>query len=277
MSDPTDSVDGAVDSAVGDADAVDLTRPADPVADAAVRSALAALPSPAMPAAVWERLAATLADEQRARDPDDPSVAFLGARAQRREAARHRRTRVLAGVAAAGLVVVAGGVALTALRGGGAGPAPVAGGLPAAEGAGAAAPALRVLQTGTRYSQDGFGQQVRDLLGRDEVEPAVPLGLDAESDGAPVTEFQRDVAPVGSDGFTASWGGIRGCVSGLVTATQVGQAIVVDRATFEGRDAGVVVLAADETPTTVDVWVVEPGCGQGDPRVLFFFRAPVGG
>lgn len=265
MSDRTDAPDPATD----------LTAPPDPAADAAVRAALAALPAPAMPDAVWQRLSAVLADEQRARDPHDPSVVVLGTRSQRREQARTRRSRLLAGLAAAAVVVVVGGVAVTALRGGGSGPGPVAAGVPDAAGAGSAAPALRVLQTGTSYTQDGFGQQVNALLDRDEVEPAVPLGLDAESAGAPVTELQRDVAPVGADGFTASWGGIRACVAGLVTATQVGQAIVVDRATFEGRDAGVVVLAADQTPTTVDVWVVEPGCGEVDPRVLFFFRAAV--
>jgi hypothetical protein len=84
------------------------------------------------------------------------------------------------------------------------------------------------------------------------------------------------VAPLDSDGFTASWAGLRDCVAGLAGSASV-QAIVVDRATYEGRDAGVVVLPTVRETATVDVWVVEPTCGAVDPRVIFFFRHPLAG
>jgi hypothetical protein len=266
-------------------DVPDLGAAPDPVADAAVAALLADLPPVPMPAPVWDRLSRVLAAEQAARAAAgspagadaSADVVPIGTRTARREEARTRRTRLLGGLVAAAVVVVAAGLGLSALRGTSPGPAPVAAG--AAEDAavdGGAAPALQITRTGTNYAQASFDDQVADLLASDEVQDTLPRALGAASGEAAVPVEAEDVAPVGEDGFTSSWAGLRACVAGLAGSAQV-QAIVVDRATYEGRDAGVVVLPTVRTTATVDVWVVEPGCGQADPRVLFFFRAPVGG
>ena len=78
----------------------------------------------------------------------------------------------------------------------------------------------------------------------------------------------------GDSGFTATVEGLAGCLLAL-TASPDRRALVIDRATFQGADAGIVVvpvgLAArdDATPfDRIDVWVVTPDCGtSADPVV----------
>jgi len=82
--------------------------------------------------------------------------------------------------------------------------------------------------------------------------------------------------PVG-DGFTASWQALRDCVTWL-TQSPDAQALIVDRATYDGNAAGVIVAPATlpdadlstPSPTVTvdtgqgvfDVWVVNPECKQ---------------
>ncbi len=77
-------------------------------------------------------------------------------------------------------------------------------------------------------------------------------------------------------GFTQSWDALRACLTWLAKSAQA-QALVVDRATYEGVDAGVVVAPASQVDPatspppsttvessmgTLDVWVVKPECQQ---------------
>jgi hypothetical protein len=94
-------------------------------------------------------------------------------------------------------------------------------------------------------------------------------------------EAMDKVVPMASmpvdDGFTASWEALRACLTWL-TQSADSQALIVDRATYAGHDAGVIVAPAivpDADPTTpspavtldtrygaFDVWVVNPDCKE---------------
>lgn len=79
------------------------------------------------------------------------------------------------------------------------------------------------------------------------------------------------------NGFTASWEALRACLTWLTQSPDT-QALVVDRATYSGSEAGVIVApatAVDADPSTpspavtidtrygqFDVWVVNPECKQ---------------
>lgn len=84
------------------------------------------------------------------------------------------------------------------------------------------------------------------------------------------------------DGFTASWAALRACLIWL-TQQDDPHALVVDRGTYGGADAGVVVapaVAPDDDPATpapsltlttasgaFDVWVVNPECESVETRL----------
>jgi hypothetical protein len=75
-------------------------------------------------------------------------------------------------------------------------------------------------------------------------------------------------------GFTQTWQALRECMTWLAKS-RAAEALVVDRATYEGADAGIIVTpaglvdpATSPPPTAVvptpmgilDVWVVKPEC-----------------
>jgi hypothetical protein len=127
-------------------------------------------------------------------------------------------------------------------------------------------PAKVVMESNTQYTEAGLTGQVRTLLDRINVHSAREAQLMAPK---PISW------PV-EDGFTANWTSLRDCLSWLANSSDV-QALVVDRATFEGSEAGVIIVPADQVdpgvtppPTasvesangTMDVWVVDPACQQ---------------
>ncbi len=136
-------------------------------------------------------------------------------------------------------------------------------------------PAARVvLASSTNYTPADLPGQVSSLF--------ASMGVDSpeEAMAMPITPVAMPVA----DGFTASWQTLRDCVTWLTGSTD-DQALIVDRALFQGTAAGVVVApgdpgpalgeedgdgttAASPAPTVtldagvgmIDVWVVDSEC-----------------
>lgn len=136
-------------------------------------------------------------------------------------------------------------------------------------------PARRVLASGTDYQPTTLRSQVVGLL--ESIGAREARQLDSVQEAAPST--------IGEQGFTATLTGLRDCITGL-TQSEQSQALVVDRASYRGVDAGLVVVpvtfvprdpelqsaepsATFSTPSgDVDVWVVGPDCSKVEPRIL---------
>jgi hypothetical protein len=133
-------------------------------------------------------------------------------------------------------------------------------------------PAARIVTaTHTDYQAEQLPTQVRTLLSG--------VGVDSpkEASAMPVVPTLPAEA-----GFTSTWQSLRDCITWLTHAPDA-QALVVDRGTFEGDAAGVVVAPAEANnpdPSTppptasvatqqgmVDVWVVTPQCTHIDDAV----------
>lgn len=124
--------------------------------------------------------------------------------------------------------------------------------------------ARMVKHTGTAYQQEQLPQQVTDLLDTFGVH-----------DAADIPAMPTATALPAVDGFTENWASVRDCVNWLMKEAD-SQALIVDRGTFEGDEAGVVVAPAnplDPKPSTpaptlsldtdaglLHVWVVTPEC-----------------
>ena len=244
-----------------------------------------------MPADVWTRLQGALDNEAADRAAaNHPNVVVLTP-ANRPS----RGMRWAGGLVAASVAIVAVGLAVGTMRsdsqdvvaiaGGAASPtalsadervaelgatpeAMVAEDTTAALAVPPAMPAARmVMSSTTNYLPEQLRGQVVSLVKdagfttpKDAMEKVVPPVL----------------MPVES-GFTASWEALRACLTWLTNSPD-SQALIVDRATYAGHDAGVIVAPAtaqdaDSTtpsPTVTmdtgygafDVWVVNPDCKQ---------------
>ena len=319
---PDDVPNGVPAEADDPADGLAVDETAFPEVRAALAGLSFLRPEPVsdpMPEEVWERLAAVLAAESAARgraEADSPpgpvaapdNVVTLTPRsdAPARRPALHRW---VGGLVAASVVVVALGVVGVVLRDGAQPPVVAAGDAPApspaaasgeaiGEAFGGAAdsglapvaptsgarlseemtskvPAARmVMASNTNYTRSGLSGQVTTLLdtvdvhsAREAVEmPVIPVALPPE------------------DGFTQSWEKLRDCLTWLAKSADA-QALVVDRGTFEGLPAGVVVAPAGEVdpatsppPTTtmdsemgtLDVWVVKPECQKAQDSIVSY-------
>jgi len=250
----------------------DVDEQIDPDDLAAVEQALAGLdflrpdgpaPDEPMPDWAWDRLSTALAAET-ARATDTPVHG------------RSRLARWGGGLVAASIAVVAVGVGVTAFQGSGSGGAVVAGdaAAPAASMAALSAeagperlafagisPARMLVDSDTDYTATGLRAQVRQVLtsfGVGDEEQAKQLmaaepPLVVEEAGVPTT------------GFLSSEESLRDCITKL-TQDADATALMVDRSTYEGRDAGVVV-APDDAPVAsapdmneLLVWVVDEDC-----------------
>ena len=228
-----------------------------------------------MPDVVWERLSAALAAETA-------PVASL-------EAARSSHSaRWAGGLVAASVAILAVGVSVTVLRSpgtavvanevavssaaaalsaGGATDALEAGVLAAPEAlsfAGMVPPPTRMLvDSDMPYTSTGLRSQVSTVLS------AFGMGNErqaktAMSEPAPI-EIEQGVPLTG---FTASAQALRDCIDRLTDQVDT-TVLLVDRSTFDGNEAGVVV-APDETadlpaasqpePSLLRVWVVDEDC-----------------
>lgn len=291
---PTDRLDPAdlalVERALAD---LDHLRPTD-----APRGGLGDDAEP-MPDWVWSRLHDSLA---MAADPAPRAG---------------RTTRWTGGLVAAGVAVIAVGIAVTVLRTGGTAVVATDANLgSAAEVAKLAVPAATTFAAAedsaaqaaappSASAPAGTGAGTADST---PARPAARMVLDSRTDYRPETlpgqvvslvknagfttlrdavskQMPTPAMPV-EDGFTASWQQLRDCVTRL-TQSDRSQALVVDRGTYAGAAAGVVVAPADllsedttaepgasdpasPAPTvslatplgTFDVWVVDPECEQ---------------
>ncbi len=133
-----------------------------------------------------------------------------------------------------------------------------------APAADAAQPAKMVMASNINYTEAGLTSQVTQLLDRVDVHSAQEAAL------MPAQPVQLPI----DDGFTRSWDTLRECLTWLAKSANA-QALVVDRARFEGAEAGVVVAPAgtvdpatsppptstiDASTGDLDVWVVKPDC-----------------
>lgn len=142
-----------------------------------------------------------------------------------------------------------------------------------------AVPARFVLASGTDYSPDAMTPQVTSLLS------TAGIGSDSGAMMEEVTAMQADEpaampAMVGSAGFTSEPEALRDCV-GRLYASKGGSgaglampALLVDRASFQGRDAGVVVMLHTSPGASpyLDVAVVGPECSDADVAAATWFR-----
>ena len=248
----------------------------DPAESAGVQQALGQLaflrpdggdPAEPMPAEVWARLSAALAAEAAHRSPMPTSTGIADAPARRAS----RPIRWGGGLIAASVAVVAVGIGMTVVRdqspdvavvAGDAGAPALAEALTAPQGlsfAGMVPPVRMLVDSDMDYTATGLRTQVASVMERfgagtqeKGVEAAVPAAVDA--------------AALPSTGFTSDEQSLRDCITKL-TALADSTALMVDRSTFEGQDAGVVVTpeyeagaAASPAPDQWRVFVVDPDC-----------------
>lgn len=219
---------------------------------------LADTPSVPMPPEVWARLENALEAER--------VVVPLDSR-RRGAASGAHRGRWVAGVAAAAAAVVVGGLLVSNTS---QSPAPVAGSeMAAADSAflksGAPMPTSRLVASGTEYSATSLGSQITSLF-RDTLKVTKATDIDAMP-AAPVT-------PMAGQDFMSDMGSLRSCVQTLA-GTPEGRALVVDRGSFAGQPAGLIVISTWDqkmpsmtTPSALvatpkgelAVWIVDPGC-----------------
>lgn len=237
-----------------------------------------------MPDWVWHRITDSLAAELPAGPARRPS----------------RLLRWGGGLVAASVAVLAVGVAVTAFQNDGSGGAVVAGdAVPTSQQkvdtaeedsagvaeavaapealaapammsfAGMVPPALRLVDSKTDYTPSALSTQVSEVL---QAFDAMPSPAEAASEPAP-DEVPMPDAP--ADGFLSSPESLRDCITKL-TAEEDSTALIVDRSTFEGQDAGVVVAAdpvaeaaateasdpetAALAATNLEVWVIDRDC-----------------
>lgn len=266
---------------------------------------LAAHPAPVMPADVWDRLESVLAEQSPL---STPGVIPLHGATRRRQ----RRVVPLLG-AAAGLVLV-GAVGIPVVLGGSAANQPVADGMttastavpsdPVAAAPSAstpdpepttapstpaqpspdpgsdvmAVPARLLVASGTDYSAGTMAPQVTSLLST----AGITDGADLAEDVVTIhSSTPRGLPPlIGGDGFTADVDQLRDCL-GRLHAARGGDAagvampaLLVDRAAFDGSDAGVVVMLHTEPGRApyLDVAVVGPECTDADVAGAVWFR-----
>lgn len=141
-----------------------------------------------------------------------------------------------------------------------------------------ASPAYRVVATGTDYQPTAMPELVSGLL--------VNAGLARDSGTAMAEDVLATVgtapaglpAMVGSEGFTSDPTALFDCVQRLHAfrghEDVRAPALVVDRARFEGRESGVVVMLAGGQPGRpyLDVAVVGPECDPADVEASVWFR-----
>jgi len=238
-----------------------------------------------MPDWTWERISRSLAAESEIRAKAAPSAGSTPRHAS-------RATRWGGGLIAASVAVVAVGIGFTAMRGTTSDSAVVAGEVSAAstaadaeafgaapaspgssaltaqdlEGpsdwsfAGMVPPAQMLVDSGLDYTRTRLGAQVRSVLDRFGASSA-----QAATKTAPVV---MEAAEMPATGFMASEQALRDCITKLTNLAE-STAVMVDRSSFEGQDAGVVVApeyadpaSASPTPdmSRMQVWVIDPDC-----------------
>ena len=226
-----------------------------------------------MPDEVWDRLSAVLAAESA------PSTSLAAARSS-------HSARWAGGLVAASVAILAVGVSVTVLRTPGEAvvaneivASSAAAGLSADAGAAAAAeafdagvlaapnalsfagmvpPARMVVDSDMAYTSTALRSQVTSVL------TSFGMGSERQAKTAMAEAATVDVAEdVPSTGFTSSAQALRDCIDKLTEQSDT-TVLLVDRSTFEGFEAGVVV--APEEPSTEPTG--EPASSQPQPAML---------
>jgi hypothetical protein len=273
-------------------------------AEVEVAAVLAALPVPAPPPGLADRLTAALAAEAPltpvepafgpTAEADAPSrpgpttvTPFPTARTRPRPRRRSRRPAA----AAAADRVAAGTLAGAALRSGGRSSSDDA--ASSAAGGSGADPAadpmagLAVSETGTDYAADGrLAGALPALLsgggGPAEAAAAVPAPPDAVAPGDALDSGDTAASAPTRESARASGEGLErlrdpaalaSCLQALLPPEDDAlRPLALDYAAYGGQPALVVVLPATDTPDKVDVFVVGAGCAVGNDSTLFFTR-----
>ena len=217
------------------------------------------LPDLVMPEAVWNRLATALSSEAA------PQVAAITA------APSARRRRWLPGAAVAGVAIVATAVILPTMINTGAnvadGPKETSAAVSVQPVTLDMVPARYVVSTGTDYNEAALSTQVGGLL--------TQVGMDSPTKmvAAASTERPAPMAKTGSaPDMTTDMTALHDCLIALAGDHNLPPALVVDRATFKGGPAAVVVFLHNFTKTeqgaaaTLDVVVVNPSCTSEDRK-----------
>lgn len=219
-----------------------MTMPDDersPEQHAALQRLLAV--SEPMPDAVWARLQLALAQEADS--------------TQR----RRRRSPWLPGLAAAAAVVVVGALLWPTLGGERAEPV--------------AAPEAVTMQAAPASAAAAADQSMTRIAPAASV-PVLESGTDYDADAidASVIRLASNVVPddtptAGEDGFTATPEGLNDCLGAVLIRAQTPdpRPLVVDRATLDGAEVGVLVLAP--SGQRYEVFVVDLGCSAQDPGI----------
>lgn len=275
---------------------------------------LEAEPPETMPTSVWEHISTTLSLESADRIVPD-SLAALGSDPAVRELESYRKHRVggkwVGGLVAASVTLFAVGIGVNVLNSDTAeqntivaGTAmeglqedlqtdsplsqnpqsqnPQSGSLAAASPqviqAGFVPPAVEVLESGSDYNSTNLRDNVTRLLSKLGIKKPIDIFM------APLRDM-TSTKMTKATGMTGSAKSLRNCLN-EITNSESSQAIFVDRATFQGMDAGVIVIPMAmfrgmDTLTTssdrmkfaynlessgvdlgaLDVWVVGPDCG----------------
>jgi hypothetical protein len=251
---------------------------------------LDAAPMEIMPVNVWEQIATTLSLESADRIvPDSPAA--LGSDPAFRELENYRKRRIggkwVGGLVAASVTLFAVGIGVNVLNSDTTDPNSVVAGEettslsvapPQIIQAGFVPPTVEIMESGNDYNSANLKENVTRLLGQ--------IGITK-----PLDMFMTPIHVMGSkkmikaNGMTGSLKSLRNCLN-EITQSESSQAIFVDRATFQGMDAGVIVIPmvmfkGMDTLTTsddrlkfatnlessgvdlgaLDVWVVGPNCG----------------
>ena len=287
----TDDTDGTVRPDLG-APTDDRFGPETPGPDATpeqesvVRGLLGSLPAddPEIPEHVAARIDAVLAELARDgvgarsgtssalgdQDDDAPAgpapVTVLPSPAERRPSSSTRALRWIAGAAAAVVVV---GVGAAAIRGAGTSNSDLA------TTAGAAAPersgADPIRTSGTDYTSSDLAAKAQSLVQPGAVSPpgsATDAGSIDGGDATPATPVPS-VTASGAPGLLSA-ATLDACLLQLTGRTGV-VPVAVDQGTYEGQPADVVVLPSADSPSTLEVWVIGPGCTASDSR-LYEYR-----
>ena len=261
---------------------------------------LDAEPVEVMPTSVWEQISTTLSLEAADRVvPDSPAA--LGSDPAVRELDSYRKHRIggkwVGGLVAASVTLFAVGIGVNVLNSDStdqnsvvAGAQPqgvqsqsaesgsVAAGSPQVIQAGFVPPAVEVMESGSDYNSTNLRDNVTKLLNKIGINKPMDIFM------APIHDMTAKKMTKAT-GMTGSLESLRNCLN-QITKSESSQAIFVDRATFQGMDAGVIVIpmamfkgmdtlstsgdrmkfAADlESSGTdlgaLDVWVVGPDCG----------------
>jgi hypothetical protein len=257
---------------------------------------LDAEPLEAMPTSVWEHISTTLSLESADRIvPDSPAA--LGSDPAVRELDSYRKHRVggkwVGGLVAASVTLFAVGIGVNVLNSDTADQNSVVAGAQSAQPAqsdslaaaspqiiqaGFVPPAVEVLESGSDYNSTNLRDNVTRLLSKLGIKKPMDIFMTPVSD-------MRSKKMTKATGMTGSLETLRNCLN-EITKSESSQAIFVDRATFQGMDAGVIVIPmvmfkGMDTLTTsgdrmkfaydlessgadlgaLDVWVVGPDCG----------------